>query len=146
MSKNIKRIYTACHLKKRWEIRMKTAFQSQSLVAKNHHVLESFPNHYHHNMLVHKELKPHVQHPHNSTRTGGDHDLENTQKYSNVGINTCCMHLNSCECEMQMNMLKIQLLRYVCVFVSRCTYYIIIVHIYLHSPIYISSAKQQANG
>lgn len=44
------------HLKKRWEIRIKTAFRSQSLVAKNNHVLESFPNHYHHNMLVHKEL------------------------------------------------------------------------------------------
>lgn len=54
------------------------------------------------------------------------------------------MHLNSCECEMQMNMLKLQLLRYVCVCVQ--VYILHIVHIYLHSPIYISSAKQQANG
>ena len=107
-----KNLHLLSHLKKRGEIRIKTAFRSQSLVAKNHHVLESFPNHYHHNMLVHKELKSHVQHPYNYTRTGGDHDLENTQKYSNVGTNTCCMHLNSCECWMQMNMLKIQLLRY----------------------------------
>ena len=56
---------------------------------------------------------------------------ENTQKYSNVGINTCCMHLNSCECEMQMNMLKIQLLRYVCVCVSRCTYYILFIFTFI---------------
>ena len=41
-------------------------------------------------------------------------------------------------------MLKIQLLRYVCVCVQ--VYILHIVHIYLHSPIYISSAKQQANG
>ena len=32
---------------------------------------------------------------------------------------------------MQMNMLKIQLLRYVCVFVSRCTYYILFIFTFI---------------